>query len=354
MTPSALVDAATRLQVFLERYKTGQLRDLRGVLVESEKAIIAVLQKLQDNRLSDMSRKRFNALLVELATVERDILAGHAVAFTNNLENLHGTVMQFEEHALGSVIRGAEIVQPKASVAFARALKAPMSATGDLLKTFVDSLSTNSVRKTNQLLQKAYLEGYTIQETVQGIRGTRARQFKDGTTALKTRQAEAIARTSIQQVASDARFQLWEENDDIVTGYEWVSTLDGVTSTICRSLDGRKWKVGEGPRPPAHINCRSTTVAVLNDGLDFLDKGATRSSSTGQVAAGEDYYQWLKKQPRSFVADTIGPQRTKLLLDGGLTATEFRDMQIDKYFNPMTLEEMKKSHAKAFERAGIN
>lgn len=354
MTPNALVDAAVRLQVFLERYKAGQLRDLRGVMVESEKAILAVLQKLRDNRLSDMSRKRFTELLRELAQVEKDIMTGHAVSFTKDLENLHGSVMQFEEHALGSVIRGAEIVQPPASVAFARALKAPMSATGDLLGGFVDKLSANSVLRTNQFLQKAYLEGRTIQETVQGIRGTRARQFKDGTTALKTRQAEAIARTSIQQVASDARFQLWEENDDIVTGYEWVSTLDGVTSTICRSLDGRKWKIGQGPRPPAHINCRSTTVAVLDDGLDFLDKGATRSSVNGQVSADQDYYAWLKKQPRTFISNTIGPQRMKLLMDGGLSADEFSRMQLDKYFNPITLEEMKQQHAAAFEKAGLN
>ena len=157
----------------------------------------------------------------------------------------------------------------------------------------------------------------------------------------------------MQHVASTARFQTWDANADLLTGYQWVSTLDSRTTQQCRSLDGQKFKLGEGPRPPLHIGCRSTTVADLDDGLDFLDEGATRSSLTGPVDADLTYYQWLKRQPAAFQDSAIGPKRGKLLRAGGLSAERFSELQLDRNFQPLTLAEMRQLEPQAFARAGI-
>ena len=143
----------------------------------------------------------------------------------------------------------------------------------------------------------------------------------------------------------------------MVKGYEWVSALDSRTSQICQSLDGRRFKIGEGPTTPAHINCRSTTTPVLSEAFSFLDKGATRASkgdSGGkQVNANETYYSWLKKQDRDFQNKAIGPTRTKLLNNGGLNADEFARLSLNRNFQPMTLDEMYKSQPEVFKNAGI-
>lgn len=165
------------------------------------------------------------------------------------------------------------------------------------------------------------------------------------------KQAATVVRTAVQQVASTARQVTYEENADVVIGYEWLSTLDGKTSSICRALDGQTFKTGEGPLPPIHPNCRSSTVPTLDPAFDFLDKGATRSSADGYVDADLSYYDWLKTQNNEFQDHVLGPTRAKLFRDGGLTAKEFGSLQLDKNFDPITLNQMKQLEPLAFERA---
>lgn len=68
-----------------------------------------------------------------------------------------------------------------------------------------------------------------------------------------------------------------KENSDVVQSVEWVSTLDSKTTPQCRTFDKRRFKLTEGPRPPIHISCRSTVVAVTRFSALFA-KDATRAS----------------------------------------------------------------------------
>lgn len=45
----------------------------------------------------------------------------------------------------------------------------------------------------------------------------------------------------------------------------WVSVLDNRTSDICLNLDGSIFPIDEGPRPPAHFNCRSIVIPLFWD-----------------------------------------------------------------------------------------
>ncbi len=89
----------------------------------------------------------------------------------------------------------------------------------------------------------------------------------------------------------------------------------------------------------------------------LLSKDGTRASvgpnGGGQVAADLSYYDWLKLQPSAFQDQALGPTRAKLFRDGGLTLERFSELQLDRNFKPLTLEQMKKLEPLAFERAGI-
>jgi SPP1 gp7 family putative phage head morphogenesis protein len=185
------------------------------------------------------------------------------------------------------------------------------------------------------------------------VRGTRANKFRDGILAMNNRNAEAIVRTSVQHAASVARQQTWEQNSGVVKAVRWVSTLDGRTSSICRSLDNKVFPLDAGPRPPIHIRCRSTTVAELDGRFDFLKEGATRSSLGGTEKADTSYYGWLKKQPVAFQNEVLGINRAKLLRDGGLTAERFAELNLGKNFKPLTLAQMKRLEPQAFEKASL-
>lgn len=106
-------------------------------------------------------------------------------------------------------------------------------------------------------------------------------------------------------------------------------------------------------------NCRSSTVAVLDDRFSFLEEGGTqraRDLETGKVysvPANQTYYSWLKTQPAEFQDNVIGPTRGKLLRNGGLTAQRFQELQLGRNFKPLTIEEMKKLEPLAFQKANI-
>jgi len=74
-------------------------------------------------------------------------------------------------------------------------------------------------------------------------------------TKMANNQVLTIVRTSVQDVSNQASQQVYRANPDITGKYRYVATLDGRTSAICRSLDGREFKYGDGPTPPVHFNC---------------------------------------------------------------------------------------------------
>ena len=202
-------------------------------------------------------------------------------------------------------------------------------------------------------IRKGATEGQTNSQIVRSIIGTKKNNYRDGVLETTRRNAAAVVNTSMQNAASGARHQFFEKNSETIKRYEWVSTLDSRTSSQCRSLDGKIFEIGKGPTPPIHINCRSTTAPVIEEPWGFLTDGQTRASATGQVDGDETYYSWLKKQPVETQDMAIGPQRGKLLRDGGLSSEKFGELQLSKSFEPLTLDEMRKLEPEAFKEAGI-
>lgn len=130
-------------------------------------------------------------------------------------------------------------------------------------------------------------------------------------TKMANSQVTAIVRTSINQVANAASNNFYEANQDITKKYRYVATLDSRTSAICRALDGREFPYGQGPRPPQHFNCRSTTVPVIDyKGLGFTPPPeGKRAASGGMVPSGTTYGEWLSKQSAAVQADVLGPSK---------------------------------------------
>lgn len=73
--------------------------------------------------------------------------------------------------------------------------------------------------------------------------------------------------------------------------------MDAKTTTICGSLDGQRFNYNEGPLPPQHFNCRSTTVPIIDDEDLRRRFPNTRPSATGRVSQDINYATWLKDNP---------------------------------------------------------
>jgi SPP1 gp7 family putative phage head morphogenesis protein len=350
----ALLDLAIRRQVLLERIKAGQYQDFAKVFPEIERLISAKVGGLA-NDLAGENRKFLSSYLSDL---ESDLLKAYGQSlklFSKDLEETAGIFAAMEAGDIAASITGTvKLSSPTARQAFNLAKVQAMSHSGETLENFIETLAQGETKRVVSAIRKGYFQGRTNQELVREILGTRARRFQDGILNVSRRNAQAVVFTSVQHVASVGRMRTWQDNADVVKGYEWVSTLDRRTSEKCQSLDGQKFEVGKGPVPPIHVRCRSTTVATLDPKYDFLSEGRTRSSETGPVDAKKNYYDWLKEQDPEFQNQALGPTKGKLFREGGLTPKKFSDLNLDKNFEPMSLDEMQEIEPDAFKKAKIN
>lgn len=345
------IDIGTRHQVYLERYKAGLIENYEKVIRGLDKDISGLLNELDSDNLGDMPRRQYNKLLRDLRTLQLGVYAEHTNSLLENLEAFSGEEADFEVEAITAATANASVTA--ATGVWTAALEEPIQATGELLDPFIKGLNNRQILRIENQLRISRAQGMTISQTVRAIRGTKQKKYRDGILGKNWEDARTVVRTATQHVSSQARTATWMANDDLIEKYQWVSTLDGVTSKQCRSLDTEVFKIGEGPLPPIHPNCRSTHVPYFRDTVELFSEDATRSAEFGPVKADTSYYQWLKRQPYQFQADAIGPVRAKLLRKGGLSAEEFSDLQLDKNFQPLTLAEMRALKPNAFEQAGI-
>ena len=107
-----------------------------------------------------------------------------------------------------------------------------------------------------------------------------------------------IARTEIMRASNLGALAIYEQNQDILQGWEWVATRGERTCDFCAGEDGKVHKFGSSKIPPpmgSHPGCRCSPVPVLID-----------TALQDRVAGVRvTYAQWRAQQP--------------IVNDGGLT-----------------------------------
>jgi len=361
-TPRELVDIATRHQVMLERLKSGEWKDLQQFVDEMQRILTSRLRSADD--LTAFTLRRLTRFQTATREALNDPIREFRRAWRREMERIARSEARFEARSIDNVLVRTTTDLPTDQQIAAAVFNNPLQArgvTGDqLLGSFFRGWERAAVEQITGEIRIGVTQGLTNRQIEQSITGTVAAQFRDGAMAQIRRRAETIVRTSVQHVSQQARQATWEQNSDIVRRVRFVATLDSRTTQQCSSLDGMEFPVGQGPRPPLHPNCRSTTVAVLDGRLSVLGEEGTRAARNvddrrriDDVPAGQTYYGWLKQQPAEFQSEAIGPTRAKLLRDGGLTAEEFADLQLGRRFDPLTLEEMQRREPTVFQRAGV-
>jgi len=346
--PQLLIQAESRHQVFLERLKTGNMDALKAMLVDTRRA---VLGQLSGQNLTEWSRTK---LQKQLAAIDA-IIAGNYADWATVLD---GQIRELALYEAGFEIRALEKVAtvnftlPTPEQLAAAIGGNPLSIEGPDKGKLLESFLKDWLERDRQRYQGVINAGYAQGQTTQGIVAELRNQFDRSLGSLET-----MARTSLQHAAQQTRQATAEANSDIIKKIRIVATLDSRTSSQCASLDGREFDIDKGPRPPFHPNCRTTTTYVLDDRFAVLREGATRSSrgpdGVEPAPANQTYYAWLKQQPKEFVNEAIGPQRAKLLLDGGLSAERFAELGLSKQFMPLSLDQMRQIEPLAFDRAGL-
>lgn len=113
-------------------------------------------------------------------------------------------------------------------------------------------------------------------------------------------EARRLVRTESNNLANQMEMKSYEECD--IDWYLYVATLDLRTSSKCRELDGKRFKVSEQQPgkncPPMHPWCRSTTICdITEEELAGMERRARDpvTGKTEKVPATMTYDEWYKK-----------------------------------------------------------
>lgn len=332
----SLIENFISHQVWLQRNASHEVNEMLPFIQQMRDEVQAqVLQFGDDNR----TRQNLEKLLRDLD----DILTGITVDWQEKLSEDLQTLAEYEADWTTKTLTAnvdAEFVTPSPEQVWSAVKWNPLALSdkpADLFGMMTGWGDAEVARLVNGV-KMGFVQGKTTRQIVKEVVGP------GGLADISQRNAATVIRTALNHVSTQARETVYKKNSDIIARYEWVSTLDSRTSTICRSRDGQKYEIGKGPLPPAHPNCRSATAPVISDEYDFLDAGAKRAARGAeggtQVDAGTTYYEFLKQQPAWFVDEALGPTRGKIFRNSGISPEEFRVISVDGFGRPLTLNEM--------------
>lgn len=348
-----LLDLAVRHQVSLQRYSNSTVRKIVALLNRVDADLMVQIQRYDPGVVSgSWSQKRLEKLLEAIRVVNRDAYNQVGKELTKELKDLAAYEGVYQVNSLKSAIPIAvDIVSPTAEQLYAAVNSRPFQ--GRVLKEWGKDLEAAAFSKVRDAIRQGYVEGQTTDQIVRRIRGTRAAQYRDGVLEINRRSAESVVRTAINHTANTARQELYKANEDLIGSWRFVATLDARTTVLCASLDGKTFPIGEGPQPPRHYGCRSSSVPVTKSwkelGFDIEELPAgTRASMSGQVSGTETYGTWLKKQPVEVQEDVLGKTKAELFRKGDLPLDRFVDDG-----QTLTLDELRQRETDAFAKAGL-
>jgi SPP1 gp7 family putative phage head morphogenesis protein len=379
-----LFDDVIRHQIGLRRFTSREIREILKLLKQADDDLLDLIQRrlrvLSDGPIPETGSRtleRLEALLKEVRELRKKAMAELATKVAQDMRDMSVAEGALEAAVLTQAIPiSIELARIPASTL--RALVNARPFQGRFLRDWFLGLEQRDRRAVETAIRLGVIEGETTDQIVRRVRGTRANGFKDGALSITRRNAEAITRTAVTHYSNAARNEVWKANSDVIEGLRWTATLDGRTSAVCRGRDGRVFPVDRGPRPPAHVNCRSVMVPIL-DGVGVLGKRPTvvdtrtrarrevdfraearkrgvpiqqvrrewADSVIGRVPAETTYEQFLRRQSKGFQDDVLGDKKGTLFRKGELPLDRF----VDGSGREFGLDELRRREPAAWARA---
>lgn len=313
----AVFDGETRHAIYLDRYGGGVARRMVRLLLAAEKDIIAKLKDLPDTP----TRKQQEELLKVLRGRITDLVRDFRGDMTAELLKLADYEVEFIEKLFADAYEGLSASFQRVPLENVRAAAMSRPFQGIHLRwAKPDEHATELIRRNFKAAQGEIERGFIEGESISAITA-RIRPLIEVKTA---RDVETIAITAVKHMSSVARQEWNKQNPGVIAQERWNAVLDGRTSEVCRSRDGKVYEVGKGPQPPAHPRCRSTRV-----GID-PDYPPPRKRT---------YDQWLRDQSEAAQDEILGKTKADLFR-GGMNLDRFYDERRKREYTIAELQAM--------------
>lgn len=308
-----MIDWTFREQVAIHRWSAVQEREVLALLQRLAKELVIELSTIDPTAPARTAyREQRMAKLLEAVTRRIENTYGDiADGFDGAMEDLFRQSVRRAERALSTVI---EIDAMRLSADVVRTLTGSYLVEGAHTATWWKRQAVQYRDWFADQVRMGMLRSESVQEIVKRIDPGRAIRHSKA-----YKRAELLVRSSTQVVANSAHMAVYQHNNDVVEGVEWVSTFDNRTTDICIALSGLRWSLPDMeplghqtryPGPTAHWGCRSTQTAVV----------------VGQARRRiPTYEEWLEGQPASYQQDVLGPRRYRLWRDGELSLRDLTD-----------------------------
>ena len=218
-------------------------RDLVKLIRAEVKKIKAAFGDPTDSR----NIQRLNAALAEIRRERERLLKSIQQEVDASMIEFGQIEADFEVQLLQQNIP-VKISTPTLTPTKIRSIVLTQPFSGRALGNWWESLRNADQQRVLEQIRIGTLQGQGLPQIVSRIAGTRAGRFRNGVLAVTRRQAEAIVRTGVNGISNAVRLETWQRMGDVIEGSVWASTLDGRTSPICRSRDG-KIRAIQGGRP---------------------------------------------------------------------------------------------------------
>lgn len=181
---------------------------------------------------------------------------------------------------------------------------------GEAIATYFRSVLSELTKS----IKSSFADNVSVSEAIRRITGTKANLWKDGIVRKLFNNFGALTDTIIQTISNNVTAFFGKIFTD---KYEWVSVIDSATTDVCRGRNGRIYRYGEGPMPPAHYRCRSRIRPVF-------------SSANGPAS----FYEWLTGQPSKVQDFAVGSSAARDLRAGRRGAEDFRKFNSTRRLTP--------------------
>lgn len=297
-------------------------------------ASATLLEQYESQGYNDL----LQALFLANDTIERNILKTQGVWTQRKLNEIKRLI----DAEIGNAYGGLFASMQEESLAIAEinmnavlgysslATSLPKGAVDDLIKT-TRPIQMSFNEKTKQATEYTFKDLFKLTEenharqlkvtlaggVAQGLTPAQIiKQYGIKSNALSKGQVKSNVFSVVTDSKNEGNYQGYKELESrgLIKYYEHVSVLDGGTSPICRSLDGRKYymsidEIPQGFKPILHGNCRSQLVPRTEDS-DQL-----RASQDG-VIPQERYPVWFDKQSATFQRSVLGNKKYDLYKKG--------------------------------------
>ena len=272
------------------------------------------------------------------------------------------------------------IMKPALNIPDLKALSDRSLILGGPQKEWWAEKSEGLRRRFAREVRKGALNGETNDQIIQRIRGKRTgrrlnielangktrtvSEYSGGVMKTSRREAETLVRTSIQNIHNASLFESYQGMEEVLRGYEAITTLDGRTSEICMARTGASWDLEGNPlpessiqepfpgHPPWHHNCRTVLGPLTKTWEQMVEESSgqrlkllntvpdsERASFDGLMGQVGSFDDVLKAKGDPWARQKLGAGKFDLWKQGKITTSQL----IDQTGRPRTLSDIRES-----------